>query len=138
MTSTKFKIGAIVRKKLPGGKPIGPYMQIMHVEHNRVYVDVIGLDTPNVMLLKRNTHVCTTKSLIVSEEILERLKREFVNNVQHVATTTWMNVLDKEPELIKLYTQPKGYTATFVLENIKYVHFFGEKYVRVYVGKRIL
>ena len=113
-----MKVGDIIRRSI-NGKPVGPYMMIQVIEDDRVYADVIGLDEPNVVLLKKDVYVPTISSLPVSERVLLCLRDGKTIMIQHKANKQWLSVFDKGPELIRFYCVPKMYENIYTVEYMK-------------------
>lgn len=133
-----MKIGDIIRRKCStDGKPIGPYMRIMHIKDNIIYADTIGADEPNILIAKRNCYVCKHKTLVVSEDILERLKSGKTNAVQHDICKTWHNVYLNTPDLITFRTMLKNYKATFTVENVRTMLSLGKPTIRIILNYKI-
>ena len=134
----KYLKGAIIRKKLEDGTPIGPYMQIMHVDHKKVYADVIGLDVPNVAIPKKNVYLYRIPAVIVSEQKLQELKEKRAIAVRHKTTANWEKILKDPPELIKFFTVPKNYQAIFVVDSVRTVYALNERSIQIVVGNKVL
>lgn len=133
-----MKVGDIIRRKCStDNKPIGPYMRIVHIKDNLVYADTIGRDEPNILISKKNCHICKHKTLIVSEEVLERLKSGKQIAVSHPMCTTWYNVYLKTPDLIIFRTALKNYKAMFVIENVRSLMSLGKPTIRIVVNYKI-
>lgn len=113
-----MKVGDIIRRSI-NGKPIGPYMMIQVIEDDKVYADVIGLDEPNIILLKKDVYVPTISSLPVSERVLLCLRDGKTIMIQHKADKLWLSVLGKGPELIRFYCVPKMYENIYTVEYMK-------------------
>jgi hypothetical protein len=133
-----MKIGDIIRRKASDGCPIGPYMQIMAIKDDYVYADVIGLDEPNILILKKDVHVCTISTLIISEQLLHDLEygNKFV--VSHLETKMWKNVLIKKPELIRFRTALKNYQHVFVIDTYRRMLSCGELYIKIIVDQKVM
>lgn len=136
--SAAMKIGDIVRKKMHNGTPIGPYVQVMKIEDDRVYCDIIGEDMPNVMILRKNVFVPKTMGLIVSEEKLWKLYKGEDLCISHLATKAWLKVIDEQPELIRFHCRPKIYSHTFVVSYIKEYWQFGEHRIRIVIDRMLV
>ena len=133
-----MKIGDIIRRKCStDGKPIGPYMRIMAIQDDRVYADTIGRDEPNVIILKRNCYVCKVRHLVVSEDILNRLKKGYTSAVQHSVCKLWDNMVKNTPDLIVFRTAIKNYKAMFVVESVRRTLNIGESVIRVVVNYKV-
>lgn len=134
-----MKIGQIIRRKV-NNKPVGPYMVIQVIEDDRIYADVVGLDNPNVMLLKKDVYEPTISTLMISERVLHCLKAGKTIMVQHRASEKWINAYNKEPELVKFYCQPKTYKATFSVEYVKrfYSPSLREDTIRIVIDKLVI
>ena len=133
-----MKIGDIIRRKCStDGKPIGPYMRIMAIQGTRVYADTIGTDEPNVIILKRNCYVCKSRTLIVSEDVLNRLKTGKQILVQHPTCKSWNEVYKNTPDLIIFRTVPKNYKSIFVIENVRTALSLGKPVVRIVVNYKV-
>lgn len=132
-----FYKGQIIRRK-SNGSPIGPYMRVIRTEHSRVYAEVIGHNEPIVMLLKDNVYPYKQGNLLISEELLERLKKGSAICAQHVVNIPWQRIYEDPPELIRFYTQPKNYEAVFVLENVQKMLSLGDIVIRVIVDNKIV
>jgi len=113
----KFKVGTIIRRKCEEC-PIGPYMRIMHEEEDKVYADVIGLDNPNVMLMKKNVYVPSIRTLSVPEPIFNRLKEGQMHLIQYTINKKSLGVLNAKPELIRFTTVMMSYETIFELEHV--------------------
>ena len=113
-----MKKGDFVRRKLSTGTLVGPYMQVMHINGNVVYCDVIGTDEPNSRYLKSNLHVFKHTNVCISEEVLMKLKSGRQSVVSHPMCKRWLNICEKQPKLITFYCLPKNYKYTFVVDNI--------------------
>jgi hypothetical protein len=133
----RFKRGQIVRRKL-FGVPIGPYMRVVHTERTRVHVKIIGSNESIITLPKKKIYAYTQNSLPISEELLERLKKETAICVQHAINIPWNKVYNNPPELIRFYTRPKNYEAIFVLEYAKLAYSLNEQVIRIVVGNIII
>lgn len=121
-----MKIGDIVRRKCSmDNKPIGPYMRVMAIQDERVYADTIGQDEPNVILLKKNCHVCNVHQLVVSEEILDKLKSGRITKLQHISCKTWYAVYRKKPDLIMFRSPKRKEKSLYTLEDVKMASFLG-------------
>ena len=138
-----MKVGDIVRRKAKDGQPIGPYLQIMHIQGSFVYADTIGLDNPNVLIMKDNIYVCSIASLPVSEYVLNRLRSGEQVAIEHTVNKPWNRVYDNPPELIRVYTLPRGNDAIFVVERVSRARRtcfnFGQPniYIRVVVSNKV-
>lgn len=133
-----MKVGDIIRRKCStDGKPIGPYMRVMVIKDDRVYADTIGEDEPNIIILKRNCYVCKVRILVVSEEVLNNLKSGKQYAVQHPVCKLWDNMVENTPDLIVFKTAVKGYTAMFVVENVRRALNLGEPIIRVVVNYKV-
>lgn len=136
---SKFQKGQIVRRKLHSGTPIGPYMQIMHIEQDKVYCDIIGKDNPNIALFKDNVYVYSQISLMISDEMLKRLKQGKTICVSHPITVKWEKAYKENPELVHFYSQKgKIKPATFYIEQIKKQVLLRELVISIIVDKMIL
>ena len=113
----KFKVGTIIRRKCEGG-PIGPFMQIMHEEEDKVYADVIGLDNPNVMLMKKNVYVPSIRTLMVPQAVFNRLKEDKMRVIYFTPNKKSQGVLKAKPQLIKFKTVMTGDEQIFELDHI--------------------
>lgn len=133
----KYRIGQIIRRKLKNGTPVGPYMTIQHIEEDRVYADVIGQDNPNVMLLKNHVYVPTISSVIISESKLRQLNKNG-DIISHPVTARWMSIYSDPPELIRLYTIPKGYESTFVLQYVRTKISLREKVIEIELANQVM
>ena len=133
-----MKIGDIIRRKASDGAPIGPYMQIMAIKDEYVYADVIGLDEPNILILKKDVHVCTISTLIISEQLLHDLERGNKFVVSHLETKMWKNVLAKKPELIRFRTALKNYQHIFVADTYRRVLSCSELYIKIIVDQKVI
>lgn len=138
MSKAKFYVGQIIRKKSKTGAPVGPYLMVQHVEYDRVYADTIGLDNPNVMILKENVYRYKTDAVCISEDLYNRLIKGQTICAQHKATTQWLKVWSSPPELIKFYTQRKNYQTIFVVENVTKTWSLGEYVVRIIVDNLVV
>lgn len=134
---TKYYVGQIVRRNTSSG-PIGPYMVVEHIEDDRIYTGVIGLDTPNEMLLKSNIHTVSITSLAISEHQLEMLRKGRMTNIQHPATKAWQRVFDDPPELITFYTTTKGYSSVFKIDRVSKTFYGRETLIRITIREHIL
>lgn len=134
----KFYKGQIIRRKLHDGTPVGPYMRIMHIEQDRVYADVIGTDTPNVMLLKDNVYTYSIFSITISESLLNKLNSGKTVCAQHSVDIRWESVYNNPPELIRFITQRKGYESIFVVENVQKQIQLREFVIRIIVSNRVV
>ena len=133
-----MKVGNIIRRKCStDGKPIGPYMRIMLIKDNLIYADTIGRDEPNILISKKNCHLCKYKTLIVSEETLEKLKSGKQIAVQHPMCKTWYEVFINTPDLIVFRTAIKNYKAMFVIENVRTCLNLGKPMIRIVVNYRV-
>ena len=132
-----MKVGDIIRKKVASGTPVGPYMRIEVIEDDRIYASVFGSDSPNIMILKKNVHLCETRTLIISPRMLEDLKNGFKSYISHLCTPTWKTVADNKPEIIIFRTAYVIYKHPFVLEEAKimYSSAFKEMQVHLYVRR---
>lgn len=133
-----MKKGDIIRRKASDGCPIGPYMQIMAIKEGYVYADVIGLDEPNILILKKDVYVCTISTLIISEQLLHDLAHGNKFVVSHLATKMWKNVLSKKPELIRFRTALKNYQHVFVADTYRLVLSCSELYIKIIVDEKIM
>ena len=113
-----MKVGDIIRRAVHG-KPVGPYLMVEVIDDEKVYAGVIGLDEPNIMLLKKDIYVPKMCSLPVSERVLLCLRDKKTVMIQHKATKQWLSVYDQEPELIKFYCLPKMYSNVYTIEYMK-------------------
>ena len=133
-----MKIGDIVRRKCStDGKPIGPYMRIMVIKEDRVYADTIGEDEPNVILLKRNCHVCSVRQLVVSEDTLDKLKAGRITSVEHITCKTWYSVYRNRPDLIMFRAVKKKEKPLFTLDSVKTASSMGRYIVRISLGYKV-
>ena len=133
-----MKIGDIIRRKASDGAPIGPYMQIMAIRDDYVYADVIGLDEPYILILKKDVYVCTISTLTISEQMLFDLAHGNKYVVSHVETKTWKNVLAKKPELIRFRTALKNYSHVFVAYTYRRMLSCGELYIKIIVDQKVM
>lgn len=133
-----MKIGDIIRRKASDGAPIGPYMQIQAFKDDYVYADVIGLDEPNVLILKKDVYICTISTLIISESLLFDLDHGNKYIVSHLATKQWKNVLAKKPELIRFRTALKNYQHVFVVDTYRLVLSCNELRVKIMVDQKVI
>lgn len=129
-----MKKGDFVRRKLSSGSLVGPYMQIMQINGNIVYCDVIGSDEPNVRYLKSNLHVITHTNVCVSEKVLMDLKSGKQSKVTHLLSPRWFHVYDKQPKLITFYCLPKCYRYTFVIDNIYTYVRSAKRYIGIHIA----
>lgn len=116
--------GQIIRKKSLDGCPIGSYMRVVHMEHGRVYADVLGSDIPNNVLLRNRVCEIKQASLPIPEELLKKLKNGRTLRVVHDVSPKWLRVVYERPEIITFYSLPigsktKGLRGIFVIENIR-------------------
>lgn len=133
----KFYKGQLIRRQIRENVPIGQYMIVQVVEKDRIYAEIIGCDTPNVMILKKNVYKCTIGALCISEDVFKRLYDGSTICVQHIATKLWLKACDAKPELIRFYTQRMNYQAIFVIESITRTTSLGESMVRIIVDRRL-
>jgi len=138
MSKAKFYLGQIIRKKSKNGTPVGPYLMVQHIEYDRVYADAIGLDNPNVMILKENVYIYKIDAVCISEDLYNRLIKGQTICAQHKATAQWLKVWSSPPELIRFYTQSKNYQAVFVVENITKTMSLGENVIRIIVDNLVV
>lgn len=130
-----MKKGQIIRRKHQN-TGIGPYLIIELIEEDRVYASVIGLDTPNIMLLKKDVYCPTHAALPISEEALERMKKGQMDIIQHPATKLWEAVFEKCPELITFYS--RKWKATFECMRVVKVYYGREALIRIAVEKMVI
>lgn len=113
----KFSVGTIIRRKCEGG-PIGPFMQIMHEEDDKVWADIIGHDNPNVMLMKKNVYVPNIRTLMVPQKVFDRLKEDKMHVIYFTPNQKSLGVLNAKPQLIKFKTVMLGDEMIFELEHV--------------------
>ncbi|MER2007637.1 MAG: hypothetical protein ABS939_09310 [Psychrobacillus sp.] len=93
-------------------------MRIMHEEEDKVWADVIGLDNPNVMLMKKNVYVPSIRTLMIPQQTFERLKEGKMQLIYFTPNQKSLGVLKAKPQLIKFKTVMLGYEMIFELEHI--------------------
>ena len=132
-----MRIGDIIRRKALDGAPIGPYMRIEALVGDRVYAQVPNLDEPNILIMKKNVHVCTSRCVLVSENILERLAKEEQISVSHPLTKMWFPMLHNPPEIIIFRTMIKDYRHCFAIDNVERFKSLGEHMIRIVVAEKV-
>ena len=133
-----MKVGDIIRRKASDGAPIGPYMQIQVIKDDRVYADVIGTDEPNILILKKNVHVCSIFTLTVSEPMLMDLAKGRKWVVSHPATKHWLSFLNKNYELVCFRTAWREYRHVFVVLSKTKMLSCGEMCVKIVVDQKVI
>lgn len=113
-----MKKGDYVRRIMKNGSIVGPYLQIMQINGNVVYCDVLGTDMPNLRYLKSSLTTISHVNLCVSEEILDALNSGKQFKVRHPNTKMWNRALEKQAKLVTFYCVPKMYKCTFVIADI--------------------
>jgi len=138
-----MKTNDIIRRKSKDGQPVGPYLQVTQIEGNFAYASPIGLNEPNILIMKDNAYICSTAALPISEYVLNRLLSGEQTAIEHLVNKPWLKVYDDQPELIRVYTLPRCNEAIFEVERvlrIKRIHFnFGQSnvYIKVVLSNRI-
>lgn len=133
----KFSAGTIIRRKCDGS-PIGPFMRIMHEGENIVYADVIGLDNPNVMLMKKNVYIPSIRTLMVPQQTFDRLKEGKMQLIYFTPNQKSLGVLKAKPQLIKFKTVMLGYEMIFELEHIWLGMSLNDMVVKIALKNRIV
>jgi len=138
-----MKKGDIVRRKAKDGKPIGPYLQVTHIQRSFICVNTIGCNDKEVLLLKDNVYVCSMASLPVSEYVLRRLNSGEQIAIEHPVNKPWNKVYDNPPDLIRVYTLPRCNESIFVVERVscsrrQYFNFGkSDAYIRVVISNKV-
>lgn len=134
-----MKVGDIVRKKLHNGTPIGPYMQIVEIcGKTHVKCTVKGVHRVFYTLERKNLHVLKCFTLTVSEQKLFRLRNGDDICISHLATKTWLRVLNEKPDLVKIQCKPKYYTNVYSLDHVLEYRQFKEHLIKVIINEKIL
>jgi hypothetical protein len=113
-------------------------MQIMHEGENLVYADVVGLDNPNVMLMKKNVYVPSIRTLMIPQQTFERLKEGKMRLIYFTPNQKSLGVLKAKPQLIKFKTVMLGYEMIFELEHIWLGMSLNDMVVKVALKNRIV
>lgn len=77
-------------------------MMIQHIEQDRVYADVIGLDTPNEMILRKNVYEPRIVKLVIPDSIVDRIKSGQQKAIIHDLSPRWQKLYNINPEIISL------------------------------------
>ena len=139
-----MKVGDIVRRKTSKG-PVGPFMSVNAVIRGNVYAQAYNIDEPNLTLSQNQLKKYSKISLLVSENMIERLKRGSCTTVSHPITTRWESFVKKYKELysknevllVRFHTAFKNYEVTFVVLDAFERMSLGERLVEIIVGQRV-
>lgn len=134
----KVKKGDVIRKTTSLNCPIGAYMRVVSALGKTVHAEVIGSNTGQLYCLsKKRIRVYRMKNLVVSEDLLYRLKNNTVDKVQHPVNIPWQGIYEEPSELIRFYTLPKGYETIYTVYAVRKSVSLKESVIEIILGERV-
>ena len=131
----KLHIGELIRRKGRSGNPIGPYMKIMQISNNLIYVRPIGMNI-ECLLSRSNVYVPKMVKLPVRQLKYFELRNGQTKCVIHKVSPRYISCL-KNPDLIGFYTQDGEKTMYMVFDEAHEEMIACERHIRVTVGQLI-
>lgn len=131
--------GQIVRRRALNKKCCqGPYGRIIKMERNRVLVEVLdGLNLPPIYIDKNFINVPTQKSIIISNNMYNKLNEKHQMIVSHSVSITWDKLYCNEPEIIRFKSLMQYGELIFEVERYERIWQLNEYVIKIHLKHRI-
>lgn len=133
-----MKKGDIVRKVFAEHIPYGDYGVVNRSKGS--FAEITYVSSPEIPLCisKSRLKVMKKASLIISDELFEKLNKGKTFIISHEMSAKWMKVYDMGPDVIRVYTQ-YGKEATYVAMSFNLVStIHGSRRIQIELGRRLL
>ena len=119
--------------------PIGPWRMISSADAKWVYVHTIeGCKNSFDILLRKNVWVPTVKSLCISHEKIENIRRKGEIVISHDATDKWVDVYYNRPDVIRFYSCTRSTAVHCTLDGVRYDCNYGKRRITIIIDRVIL
>ena len=132
-----MKKGQLVRKMLPNGTPIGPWIRVTKCTRHWVHGEVIGLKDV-ALLTRERTYAPKMPSIIISEKMFDRIIEGKTICVMCSASDTCKKKLIPTPDIVRFYTYLQMRECVFTVENVQETVSLFKPYLRITLHARLL
>lgn len=131
------RCGMLCRRQI-NDIPIGPWMIVVSADAKWVYVRQIDGRESIGMLLRKNVWMPKVKSLCVSHEKIEDIRRKGEIVVSHDATDKWLDVYYDRPDVIRFYSCTRSAVVHCTIDGVRHDCNYGKQRITVFIDRVIL
>lgn len=133
-----MKRGDIVRKLFAKNIPYGDYGVVNRSKGSFAEITYVSSPEMPLCISKNKLKVMTKASLMISDELLEKLDKGKAFIISHDMSAKWTKVYNMGPDIIRVYT-PYGKEATYVVMSFNLIcTIHGTRRIQIELGRRLL